>query len=376
LKNYDDEVYSYEWDSRTLKWRNRVLKRIGISVSLANNEYRQVVKNASSIKVRKLNESITRSIEKEPLETNMIAVEFSDGVRRRVPFIRPMRPVSVDDKKVPRNGWLAEEKKDGSLSLQYTTDNAVAYVNRSKRNKTSVYPELTEETIPTKGLTITQGEVYALKGGKDSFESFLKRDLLQNPEEAIARRKKFPLKFGAFDILMKDDGWLDPLPIEDRKRILRETIPSGMKNIKIVKTYYDPEEITRKLRNDPTVEGVIYKRSGTPYTSGETPDWRKIKFTKVADVAIRGYETGEGKREKIGALVAEVWDKRKNRLVEVANIGTGFNDDELADMKKRLDNGETLFAKVEYLKVGSQGRLRVPSFKGLREDISVEETHV
>ena len=376
MKNYDVEVYSFEWDSRPVEWKEQALKRIGVPLTYATRDYRQVIKGLSDNKIESLNKSIVRSIEKDPLETSMILVEFSDGVKRKVPFVIPMRPISVDDKEVPRNGWLAEEKKDGSLALQYTKDGAVAYVNRAKRNKTAIYPELIEEKIPSDGLTITQGEVYALKGGKDSFEDFLKRDLLQDPEESRARMKKYPLKFEAFDIIMKDDLWLDPLPTHKRKEILRETIPTGMKNVRVSRTCRKPEELAKKLKKDPTVEGIIFKKKDAPYVSGDDPDWRKLKVTKIADVAIRDYEVGEGKRKEIATLTAEVWDKKKGRLVEVADVGTGFTDEELANMKKSLDRGETLFAKVEYLKVGSQGRLRVPSFKGLRDDITIKETHV
>ena len=307
----------------------------------------------------------------------MIDVIFSDKKKRRIPSIDPMRPKDIGNFQIP-DGWIAEEKKDGSLTVQYVQDGAAAYLNRRGRDKTFIYPELTDEEpkkIKSKGLTITQGETYALKGRKDNFEAFLRRDLLQDPIKARERMKKYPLKYEAFDILMKDGKCLIDLPLKERKKILKMTIPKGLKDVKITRFSLEPAKFAKKLRKDKSVEGVVYKDYSSKYYSKKRPEWRKQKFKKEADVVITGYEKGIGKRKAIGILKANVWDKRKKRLKEVANVGTGFTDEQLANMKRRLDRGEKLFAKVEYLNLGSQGRLRMPSFKGLREDITIKETH-
>ena len=122
---------------------------------------------------------------------------------------------------------------------------------------------------------------------------------------------------------------------------------------------------------------MVFKRLGSAYRPGKQKDWRKLKFVKQADVVIMGYNPGHGRREDIGALQVGVWDRRRQGVVEVAMVGTGFTDEELQEIKRRLDRKEKLYAKVAYLKVGSRGGLRAPSYKGLREDIrSVRETHI
>jgi len=304
-----------------------------------------------------------------------IKVKFSDGKIRKVPFFEPMRP--VDTKEIPDDytGWIVEEKIDGSVTLMYLIDGAVAFLNRRATNKTPVYPDLVRSVrgMHPRGLTIIEGEAYALGGGTDSFEQFLKRDLLQNPQEAQRREKEIPLRFKAFDIVMVEGKDIRKEPILDRKKELRKVLP---KNSRISASSYstNPKEFTKKMKKDKTVEGVVFKALPDGFVEGKSPQWKKLKFKKEADTVVMGYEKGQGRRKDIGALRVGVYDKGK--VKEVANVGTGFTDEELSDIKKRLDKGEKLFAKVQYMKVCSQGRLRAPVFSGLREDITVKETHL
>lgn len=309
----------------------------------------------------------------------IIKVKFSDGRIRKVPVINPMRPKDLANHQIPKDGWIAEEKKDGSLTLQYYQDGAVAYLNRRGVNKTAVYPELADDEIKkikAKGLTIIEGETYALKGRKDNFENFLKRDLLQNPEEAKRRMKTYPLRFEAFDIIMKDKKDLTSKPLSERKKILEQTVPPT-KEFRLAKFSRNPAKLTARLKKDHTVEGVVYKKESSEYKPGKHTDWLKNKFRKMADTVIMGYEPGQGKRKDIGILKVGTWDKKAKKVREVADVGTGFTDAELKDIKSKLDKGDKLFARVEYLHLGSRGRLRVPSFKGLRDDLkTVKETHL
>lgn len=312
-----------------------------------------------------------------PVKSHTRRIEFSDDKKRSVPIFKPMRPKDLGDN-IPVKNWIAEEKKDGSLTLQYIDDGAVAYLNRRGTNKTDVYPELTDdeiEKIKTKGLSIIQGETYALKGGKDDFETFLKRDLLQDPEKAKKRMKKYPLRFEAFDIVMKDGKWVNNKPLSERKKLLKQIV-NPTKEFKLTKVFKNTKRATKRLKKDSTVEGVIYKKEDSKYKPGKQKDWLKNKFRKEADVIITGYKKGKGKRKEIGTLTAKVWDPKKKKLKEVASVGTGFTDKELKRLKRKLDQGKRVFGKVEYLSVGSRGRLREPSWKGERLDLeNIKETH-
>ena len=115
----------------------------------------------------------------------------------------------------------------------------------------------------------------------------------------------------------------------------------------------------------------------------------------VTDVVIGGWVPGEGRREHLGALLigypaaaaAEGGDAEQ-RLVPLGRVGTGFDEMELdhlrallaerstqtspfvagADLPKRARFVEPdLVCAVEYTERTTAGRLRAPSYKGLRD---------
>ena len=114
---------------------------------------------------------------------------------------------------------------------------------------------------------------------------------------------------------------------------------------------------------------------------------------------IAGYTKGQGRRSgRFGSLVLGVW--RGDELEYAGNVGTGFTDrdiDELLAKLRPLETGRPPFrevpkmpkvrkadvvwvrpelvAEVEFVEWTHDGRLRAPSFQGLREDKSAREVH-
>ena len=107
---------------------------------------------------------------------------------------------------------------------------------------------------------------------------------------------------------------------------------------------------------------------------------------------IGGYTDPEGSRVGIGALLAGVYEGE--RLVFAGKVGTGFSDKTLRDLHKRLRALEqdacpftppptglgrphwvkpSLVAQVKFGEWTTDGRMRHPSFEGLREDKPPEE---
>jgi bifunctional non-homologous end joining protein LigD len=106
-----------------------------------------------------------------------------------------------------------------------------------------------------------------------------------------------------------------------------------------------------------------------------------------------GYTDPEGSRTGFGALLLGVYDD-EGRLLFSGQVGTGFTDDELRDLTARLKamgrDGSPLtapprdlkrahwvrpelVAEVEFTEWTEDGRLRHPSYKGLRLDKPPEE---
>jgi bifunctional non-homologous end joining protein LigD len=146
------------------------------------------------------------------------------------------------------------------------------------------------------------------------------------------------------------------------------------------------------------LEGIMAKRLSSPYLPAtRSRDWLKVKLKFDADVVIVGWTEGEGQRlGTIGSLMMAVYDGDELRYA--GNVGTGVDRDTLQDLLERLQALDetkppfppevfrsrpelrrahwvtpSLVAKVEHRQVTSAGRLRSPSFLGLREDKEPKE---
>src|SRR5207248_10885736 len=128
-----------------------------------------------------------------------------------------------------------------------------------------------------------------------------------------------------------------------------------------------------------------------------TRDWLKVKTHGEQEFVICGFTKGTGRRaSSFGALVLGYY--RGGQLVYAGNVGTGFNSkeiekllDKLRPLKRpappfkdvpnmpKVRKGDIvwvepkLVCEVEFAEWTHDGRLRAPSYQGLREDKSADE---
>jgi bifunctional non-homologous end joining protein LigD len=145
------------------------------------------------------------------------------------------------------------------------------------------------------------------------------------------------------------------------------------------------------------MEGIVAKRRDSRYRPGRrSPDWRKIKHVRMQEVVVVGWRPGGGRRDgRIGALLLAV--NEPGGLTYAGRVGTGFTERMLDDLANRLaplarptsplapplpPGAETkgahwvtpaLVGEVAFGEWTPEGRLRHPSWRGLREDKSPEE---
>jgi bifunctional non-homologous end joining protein LigD len=138
------------------------------------------------------------------------------------------------------------------------------------------------------------------------------------------------------------------------------------------------------------LEGVIAKRLSSPYQPGRrSPDWIKVPLIRTQEVVIIGYKPGGGRRAgTVGSLVLAVPDPAGG-LTYVGGVGTGFTGGMLADLHRRFVPlhrstppadvprehrrdvhwiDPVIVGEVAYRTVTPDGRLRHPSWRGLRPD--------
>ena len=139
-------------------------------------------------------------------------------------------------------------------------------------------------------------------------------------------------------------------------------------------------------------EGLVAKRLGTPYVSTRSRDWLKLKCTRAQELVIGGFTAPRGSRTDLGALLVGHYDG--NGLRYAGKVGTGFTHTTLHELSRQLaplvrdsspfepDKGlprvatwvePELVAQISFKEWTSDGRLRHPSFLGLRIDKPARE---
>jgi bifunctional non-homologous end joining protein LigD len=135
------------------------------------------------------------------------------------------------------------------------------------------------------------------------------------------------------------------------------------------------------------LEGLIGKDGASVYVAGtRSPRWLKVKVRAEDEFVIGGFTAPEGSRSHFGALLIGAWDGGELRYA--GKVGTGFTGKTLDDLMRRFrplarpsspfadaprERGVTwleprLVAQVGYTERTSDGKLRHPTFLGLRTD--------
>ena len=287
--------------------------------------------------------------------------------------------------------WRFEPKLDGVRTLAYVRTDGTRLLSRRGRDQTATYPELANLARWVNALlAVIDAEIITLdEQGRPSFELLQQRMNLQAPGEIARARRKVPVALFAYDLLFLDGRDLTAEPLEERRRLLEEIVTeSGPTRL----TYHVDGKGTPLFdaTREQGFEGVIAKRLGSRYQPGKrSKDWRKIKALNEQDCVILGMTAGTGSRSsRFGALLLGAY--RDGELIWIGQVGTGFTDAVLEDLREQLEpltipkppvedpglrklKGATwvkpeLVCEVEYLQMTKVGKLRAPSFKGLRPD--------
>ncbi len=301
----------------------------------------------------------------------------------------PMLATLADQ--VPARGeWLFEVKWDGYRALAYVKRGEAKLVSRNGNDLTARFRGIASaipRTLKTPDCVL-DGEVCALdEEGRPSFSA------MQQGKPGT------PIVYEAFDVLEIDGEPLVDLPFTERRARLEQLLDRRNATVKLSDTFDDGQELLEAAKQR-GLEGIVAKRVDSPYRQGKrTRDWLKIKTHGRQEFVIAGYTKGQGRRSgRFGSLVLGVW--RGRELSYVGNVGTGFTDKVIDELQRKLRpleqkespfplvpkmpkvrKGDVVWVKpelvceVEFVEWTHDGRLRAPSFQGLREDKESREVH-
>jgi bifunctional non-homologous end joining protein LigD len=300
---------------------------------------------------------------------------------------KPMLATLAQD--VPRGaGWVFEVKWDGYRAIAGVAGSEAILTSRNGNDLTARFQNVAKEiakAVKTPDCVV-DGEVCALdESGRSSFSA------MQQGKAGT------PIVYYVFDVLEVEGEPLIDLPLVERRKRLEELLDKRNKTVRLSETFDDGEALLQAAKQQ-QLEGIIAKRLDSRYLPGKrTRDWLKIKTHHEQEFVVAGFTKGTGRRaSSFGSLVLGYYVGEE--LVYAGNVGTGFDSKEiekLLDKLRPLKRADSPFrevpkmpkvrksdviwveprlvVQVEFAEWTHDGRLRAPSYKGLREDKSSED---
>ena len=303
--------------------------------------------------------------------------------------VEPMLATLVSEP-VEEKGWLYEMKWDGYRAVGYMNNGTVNICSRNNKSFNKKYYPLHTALKEWNINAVVDGEIVVVN--EEGIPDFGNLQLWRSEADG-------QLLYYLFDILWLEGKSVMHLPIEERRKLLKEIMPEHNPHIRISAGMKDSGKEAFAQAQSLQLEGVMAKKVGSPYTIGKrTKDWLKIKTEKQQELVIGGYTLNEGTNKLFSALLLGIMEGKNFQFV--TPVGTGFNRQMQEEILKKLEpyitaacpfstvpeyNKPSRFrpnppkatvtwvkpkfvAEISYREQTSGGAIRQPSFKGLRED--------
>jgi bifunctional non-homologous end joining protein LigD len=296
-------------------------------------------------------------------------------------FTSPQLALLVDAVPVG-DEWLHEQKFDGYRIEAVRSRAGVRLYTRRGNDWTETFPTIAEavEKIATKPFVL-DGEVAVLRA--DGVTDF------QGLQQALKTRSA-NLVYFVFDLLEVDGKDLRGEKLLARKAKLEKLIAKAPAVIKYSEHVIGRGEELFAEACKRGLEGIICKRADAPYSPGRGKTWLKVKCRRRQELVVGGFTEPEGSRTGLGALLVGYYEGKELRYA--GKVGTGFNTKSLGELFGELAPLERktsaftpvppraatgprahwvepkLVVEVQFGEWTQDGRLRHPSFQGVRRD--------
>jgi bifunctional non-homologous end joining protein LigD len=288
----------------------------------------------------------------------------------------------LTDRRFSDPDWIFERKLDGIRCLAVRTGDRVRMLSRNNLDLATRFPELIPRLgVEACGRYAVDGEIVAFEGSTTSFARLAQRS-----------RRHVKVFYYVFDLLWLEGSDVRALPLLTRKRLLRSALsPSGALRITPHRNRAGEAAFEQACLRG--WEGLVAKRAQSPYTASRSRDWLKLKCAQGQELVIGGYTAPRGSRSDFGALLVGYYADGELRYA--GKVGTGFDQGTLRALGERLRAAQCasspfcppseirerdvtwvepkLVAQVAFTEWTVHGRLRHPSFLGLRDDKPARE---
>ncbi len=283
----------------------------------------------------------------------------------------------------PKGDWTYEIKFDGYRLLARIDGDDVRLFTRNGNDWTARLPDLADAIRDLRlAPAWLDGEIVVR--GRDGVPDF---QALQNAFDR-GRQALGAVRYYVFDLPFYAGRDLRAVPLTERRALLRSLFAEASGGRILFSEDFAPGDADiLDAACGMHLEGVIGKLADSPYPSGRSRQWIKLKCSRRQEFVIGGYTDPQGARDAFGSLLLGVFDDA-GALHYAGNVGTGFDAARLASVKKRLDKltaerspfaertpyrnahwvQPVLVAEVAFTEWTQDGRIRHPVFKGLRAD--------
>ncbi|HYO22866.1 MAG TPA: DNA ligase D [Flavisolibacter sp.] len=314
------------------------------------------------------------------------------GNGKTLPIPRDIEPMlaTLVSEPMAEKGWLYEMKWDGYRCVAYLEKGNVDLRSRNNKSFNEKYYALYDSLKQWSIDIVLDGELVVLN--EHGLPDFSALQLWRSEADG-------ELLYYVFDVLWLNGSPLTELALEERRAILKDIVPDGHPFLRVSETLKDNGKEAFEQARHLHLEGVMAKREGSRYTTGQrTKDWLKIKTEKTQELVIGGYTINEGTSKVFSALLLGIMNGKSFDFI--TPVGTGFNRKMQEEIVKKLapfeisasafstvpeynkpsrfrpnpPKAEVVWVKpkivceISYRELTSNGAIRQPSFRGLRED--------
>ena len=274
-----------------------------------------------------------------------------------------------------RPGWVFEEKYDGFRFLAYKEGRRVTLLTRNMKDRTDEFADVAAAVAALPAPTLVlDGEIVVFdRRGISRFQ-------------LLHHRSATAPVFAVFDSLYARGHDLRARPLSERRAVLERELREGPALLlarRLAPDGFKAFAIAQRRG----LEGLIAKDEASIYIVGKrSPSWRKVKVRAEEEFVIGGFTAPEGSRTHFGALLIGAW--AGDTLRYAGKVGTGFTGRTLEDLTRRLGPlvratspfsdasrardvtwvEPTLVAQLGFTEKTGDGKLRHPTFLGLRDD--------
>jgi bifunctional non-homologous end joining protein LigD len=291
----------------------------------------------------------------------------------------PMLAVLSKGTPAPAEQYVYEVKYDGFRALAALSGGRSAVKSRNDLDFGARFPWVLEALRQiVVGEAVLDGELVALDSkGISRFQ--------------MLGDKQAEHRFMVFDLLWLNGQDLRQRPLEERRELLESVMANAQVPLELAQRVRGTEEEALAEAKSHGWEGLLAKRKGSLYTGTRSADWLKLKVLGTEELAIAGWTPISNGTAEVGALL--VASRRDGKFVYAGKVGTGFDramrqrllrllrKDEVGapavEEAPRMRDAHWVkprhVAQLQFTEWTRDGRLRHPSFQGLREDKAVGE---